>query len=698
VPRASWRCAAAVRLLSKVNALIPGRSCLLLHWDSKSGPSDLLDLESAPLHRRLLLVGWDAADWDVITPLLEAGRMPHLARLVQEGVSGNLASLRPCLTPMLWTTIATGHTADRHGILGFAEPLPDKSGIVPSRTTTRRAPALWNMLAAHQRRSCVVTWPVSDPPEPIPGVYVSAGVLETLAGHPRDIRALPKGFVLPQGMEETLNDWRFHPCELALEDLRPFIPEVTGIDVSKDRRPEMLARIYARCATTHAIATGLLELEKDWDLCAVYYETLDRTGHDFMACRAPLLPAVPPEDVRLYGGVLDAMYEFHDAMLGRLLELAGPDTCVCVLSDHGFQSGPGRPPCRPHHSPGVAEDGADWHRMMGMIVLHGPGLRRGERVHGATLLDVLPTLLTWLGLPVGQDMPGAVMLRAFDPQPVVHRIPAWSAVCPSAAGGAAPGLEEAQQHFTVLRQLSALGYLAADALSGEASVLHCLREARFNLALVHLHHSRPAAALPLLHDLCAGQPLHPRYELIRLEALRAGGNHREALAQLDRLEAAGLNGSGFDLAAAESLFATAGPAPATLRLQRVIEAQPDHPDLLVSAGRMAQLRSQWETAGVWFRRALDIEPAHAAAHGGMAAVCLHQDQVHEALEHAVTSLRRYFFNPDLHWVLARALHRLGEHERAIAACRQALLQAPGLLDARDALAAWTTASRTAAGL
>ena len=653
-----------------------------------------LNLETPPANRRLLLIGWDAADWDVITPLMEAGRMPHLARLVAEGVAGNLASLRPCLTPMLWTTIATGHTADRHGILGFAEALPDQSGIVASRSTTRRAPALWNLLAARGRRSCVVTWPVSDPPEPIPGVYVSAGLLETLADHPEDIQPLPPGFVHPPGAAATLSDLRFHPCELAVADLAPLIPDVARVDLTADRRPEILARHYARGATTHALATALLEQEK-WDLCAVYYETLDRTGHDFMAYRAPLRPGVPAEDAQRYGGVMDAMYEFHDAMLGRLLELAGPDTSVCLLSDHGFQSGAGRPAYRPHHGPGVAEDGADWHRMMGMIVLHGPGLRRGERIHGATLLDVLPTLLIWLGLPIGQDMPGAVMLRAFDPPPAVEKIPTWDAAGITSPATDAPRLEDAREHFTVLRQFSALGYLAEDALSGETAVLHCLREARFNLATVHLQHSRPAAALTLFTALCADLPLQPRYELARLEALRAAENHRDALTHLARLNAAGLSGPGFDLAAAASLYATEQPDAAAERLQRVLAAQPDNPDLLVTAGRMAQLRSQWAPAEQWFRRALALEPAHAAAHGGLAAVSLHRGAPEAALEHAVTSLRRYFFNPDLHWVLAQSLHRLGETERAIDACRQALMQAPSLRAAREALAHWTTTARTA---
>src|SRR5690606_21968568 len=70
----------------------------------------------ARLARKVLLIGWDAADWKVINPLMDAGLMPALQRLVERGVMGNIATLDPPFSPMLWTSIATGHTADRHGI------------------------------------------------------------------------------------------------------------------------------------------------------------------------------------------------------------------------------------------------------------------------------------------------------------------------------------------------------------------------------------------------------------------------------------------------------------------------------------------------------------------------------------------------------------------------------------------------------
>jgi hypothetical protein len=75
-----------------------------------------------PIRRKVLLIGWDAADWKVIHPLMDAGKMPALKHLVETGASGNLASLDPPMSPIMWTSIATGMTADKHGVLGFTQP------------------------------------------------------------------------------------------------------------------------------------------------------------------------------------------------------------------------------------------------------------------------------------------------------------------------------------------------------------------------------------------------------------------------------------------------------------------------------------------------------------------------------------------------------------------------------------------------
>src|SRR4051794_32047574 len=117
--------------------------------------------------RKLLLVGWDAADWKMITPLLDAGLMPGLASIIEQGVMGNLATLRPMLSPMLWTSVATGKLADKHGVLGFLEPSIDGLSAQPVGSATRRTKALWDILAQSEYRTHVVGWYATHPAEPL---------------------------------------------------------------------------------------------------------------------------------------------------------------------------------------------------------------------------------------------------------------------------------------------------------------------------------------------------------------------------------------------------------------------------------------------------------------------------------------------------------------------------------------------------
>ncbi len=117
--------------------------------------------------RKVLLIGWDAADWEHINPLLDQGLLPTLEGLINRGVMGNLATLQPVLSPMLWNSVATGKLADKHGIHGFIEPDPVHGGARPYTSTSRKVKALWNILRQSGLRSNVVGWWASHPAEPI---------------------------------------------------------------------------------------------------------------------------------------------------------------------------------------------------------------------------------------------------------------------------------------------------------------------------------------------------------------------------------------------------------------------------------------------------------------------------------------------------------------------------------------------------
>src|SRR2546427_248564 len=269
---------------------------------------------------RLLLIGWDAADWKVIQPLLDSGQMPNLARLIAGGVHGNLATIYPALSPMLWTSIATGKRPYKHGIHGFTEPFPDGSGVRPITLLSRKTKAVWNILNQTGHRSLVVGWWPSHPAEPINGVMVSNHFQQPV-GEPGKQPPLPAGTVHPASMAESVGDLRVNPMELNGEFIRFFVPEYQKVDQASDKRLHSLGKIIAETMSIHAVATELLSTQP-WDFAAIYYSGLDHFGHTFMSYCPPRLPWIAEEDFDTYQHVMANAYRYHDAMLGTLLEFA----------------------------------------------------------------------------------------------------------------------------------------------------------------------------------------------------------------------------------------------------------------------------------------------------------------------------------------------------------------------------------------
>src|SRR5205823_6435953 len=133
---------------------------------------------------------------------------------------------------------------------------------------------------------------------------------------------------------------------------------------------------------------------------------------------------VPNEDFALYQDVVANAYRYHDAMLGTLLSFADENTTVILLSDHGFHPDHLRPGYIPAEPAGPAVE----HRHFGILCLKGPALRANEKLFGAGLLDICPTILTLFGLPPGKDMDGKVLVTAFKEPPLVEPIETWDQV------------------------------------------------------------------------------------------------------------------------------------------------------------------------------------------------------------------------------------------------------------------------------
>jgi predicted AlkP superfamily phosphohydrolase/phosphomutase/tetratricopeptide (TPR) repeat protein len=628
----------------------------------------------SPRHPRLLLIGWDAADWQVIHPMVDAGLMPNLERLINAGTIGNLASLSPMLSPILWTSIATGKRAYAHSVRGFVEPLPDRSGLRPVGTRTRTCKALWNILSQSGRPSVVCGWQASHPAEPLLGATVS----NLFAVPPSD--AAPGGWLLaagsvqPASWADTLAELRVHPQEVEGSMLQQLIPHAADLD-QKDPltqgRLMFLAQRLAEVITVQAAASELLEKEP-WDFGAVYYECIDQVSHAFMPFHPPRLPGIDNNDFKIYKDVIAGIYRFHDLMLQRLVELAGPETYVMIVSDHGFQSGANRPrgPVEP----------AQWHRPQGMFLLAGPGIVPDQMVEGATLLDVAPTVLTLLDLPVGEDMEGKVLVNSFVQPPTINRVPSWEEI--EGEDGRSPAQEEEEDPAAAqaaLQQLVQLGYIAPPGDDVLRSIAEAEAEADFNTAASLLEGGHPIEAKELLAGLTMRYPEEPRYWRLRAQACLAAHTPDEAapcLEALERLEP----GLPSTLVLRGVLAWAKGDMETCAEAFTAAEKiAPNDPLTQTYLGRLYLRQRRWEEAERAFRRTLKIDPDSPEAHYGLSVALPRQDRVEDGIEHALYAVGLRHDFPEAHFQLGAVLSRRGWYDRAIQAFEITLRMRPGFV-------------------
>ncbi len=640
------------------------------------------------LARRVALIGWDAADWKMIHPLLDRGLLPNLQAIIERGVMGNLATIAPPLSPVLWTSIATGHTAERHGIAGFVEPDPILGTLRPVASTARKCKALWNILSQSGLRSVVVNWFASQPAEPIRGAVVS-NIFKTPTHAPGALWPIPADSVHPAAIEEALAEVRVSPADLTGDDLRPFLPLLPQIDQTQDRRPLILAGILAENISVHATATWLMEHEP-WDLLAVYYDTIDHAGHIFMPYHPPQREGIWDTDFELYRDVMNGVYCFQDMMLGRMMQMAGEDTVFLVLSDHGFYSDHRRPT-----GPVAPQTVMDWHRAHGMVAMSGPGIRHDELVFGAKLLDIVPTVLALFGLPAGEDMRGRVLAEAFESPVETARIPSWEELA-GECGMLAEADQNSWEASAAVDQLIALGYVEPRNQDVEKQLEAVRRQRDFVLARTHLSAGRFAEAIVLLEELVREKVEAGHSALFLAQAYYEAGRLDDCRAILDPILTEHADRPVVNLLRGNLALAEGDPERALEHLLRAEQSERRPiPEVRILIGRVYLSMKRWEDAERLFRSVLELDGDNAAAYAGLAQALLGTGANGAAAESAMDAIGLRFEDAASHYALGAALANLGRPERAIRAFETCLKLRPEMTAARDALAALGGAAASA---
>ena len=598
----------------------------------------------ARLAKRILLIGWDAADWQIINPLLEEGAMPALQGLIDRGVSGRIATLQPIISPILWNSIATGKRADKHGILGFVEPTPDGSGVRPVSSTSRRAKAIWNILSQSGLRSSVVGWYASHPAEKINGCILTDR-FQTAVDWTNKPVPLDENVVHPASFIETAEALRVHPIQLTPRQLQPFFPN-GGPKDSSDRRLHGIVKVVAECASIHNAATYLAE-ESEWDLLAVYYDAIDHLCHATMPFHPPKMANVSEEDAQIFGYVVRGAYQFSDMMLQRLLQLVGPETTVILLSDHGFYNNDLRPDLPPIARPGEKADRKPqeraglnplaWHRPQGIFVAAGPGIKRDELLHGTTLLDITPTILALLGLPIGSDMDGVPLTQILESKEAIEisYIPSWEEPAPNDGVHREVSSEERDPWAArqALEQLAALGYVELSPTGDASRDIAGATEARkSNLAQIYYSTGRYEEAIALLREVIKEAARDVPHVKCRIAlCLIAQGRPGEAEPYVSEVVQKHPEMPLAKLLLGQIKAAFGQMKEAFDLFLQVQERDSRLPLLHVQIGQIHLRQGRWKEAETAFRRAIEIDDDCAEAHDGLGVVLRERGALEDAI-------------------------------------------------------------------
>ena len=436
-PRARTWNAVVVAAIATMSILVPlafrGRGS----WPVlEARPIDTAtDFGSAERSARVTILALDAASLDVITSAAAEGRLPNFGRILDAGSVMHLATIHPTSPEAVWAAVATGKLPQKNGVRsagiyhmaprGTIELLPDyclahelvRLGFLSEEahtSATLRARALWSILSAFHVSVGVVGWSLTYPSPEVLGYVVSDSYHRRGSRSPEiDASRLTYPSELPAN------------AALAIDGGGMDDAEVVPASMTEPRfgAPGRTDRVYDHIAQA-------LAATHPTQVTIVRYQSLDPIGHYFLRYAAPSeFGDVSDEERRRLGLVLERHYSFIDEAIGRAMTALGPDDLLLVVSGYGMkplspskrllEKAIGDPDLSGTH------DGAP----DGFLMAYGAPVAKGRLPVQGWVVDVVPTVLYFLGLPVGRDMDGYartdIFQRSFTEERPITFIPSY---------------------------------------------------------------------------------------------------------------------------------------------------------------------------------------------------------------------------------------------------------------------------------
>jgi len=267
------------------------------------------------MQSRVMVIGWDSCDFDLILPWAEKGRLPTIKRLIEQGRSGRLTSVYPPVTANAWSTIITGKNAGKHGIYEFASLKENSYDAIPLNASHRRGADVWEILSEKGKKVAVIGVPMTFPVRKVHGCLVS-------------------GFLTPN------DDVDFtYPSDLKKELCKNVPGYVTNpsylFDYGARENDDKYIDAFFKVLDRHIEGTKYLAKNKEWDFFMGVFNETDWIQHKFWSAIDSKHPHHTHDRAKKYGDVILNVYAKLDKALNELIDIAGSLTHLMIISDHG---------------------------------------------------------------------------------------------------------------------------------------------------------------------------------------------------------------------------------------------------------------------------------------------------------------------------------------------------------------------------
>jgi len=257
---------------------------------------------------KLLVIGLDCAAPELVFEKYR-DQLPNINRLMKEGAYGRLESCHPPITIPAWMVMCTSTTPGELGIYGFRhrKGASYNEGYIANALSVKRE-KIWDILAKHGKRVCIVSVPPGYPPTPVNGDLISC-------------------FITPDADREYT-----YPPTLKEEVEKLVGPYPFDVEFRIEDRDGLLQNLNDMTEKHFQVIEHLLTT-RSWDFFMFNEIGVDRLHHAFWKFfdkdHPKYVAGNPYENVGL------EYYKRIDEHIGRLLSLIPPDTIVLVVSDHG---------------------------------------------------------------------------------------------------------------------------------------------------------------------------------------------------------------------------------------------------------------------------------------------------------------------------------------------------------------------------